>query len=100
MKRYLISWTETVTRSVAIDAPDNVSAKDLEEMVWVEFSDADLMEAAQQIRSGRSHSPWDASLASVDDVSLPDVSGPHENLADSYPVIRLSDLVTLPTTEA
>jgi hypothetical protein len=100
MKRYLISWTETVTRSVAVDAPDHMSAEDVEALYWGEISDAELVEAAQGGRVRRSSSPWDVTLASVDDVSLPDVSGPHDALADSYPVVLLADLLPTLNPEA
>ncbi len=92
MKSYIISWTETVTRCVAVDAPDDMTREAVADLFWGEIADYELIEAAEQFRR-------DATLASVEDVSQVDISGPHEQLADSYPVVRLADLIHLPVSE-
>lgn len=92
MKSYLISWTETVTRCVAVDAPDDMTREAVADLFWGEIADCELIESAEQFRR-------DATLASVEDVSQVDISGPHEQLADSYPVVRLADLIHLPVSE-
>ena len=97
MKSYLISWTETVTRCVAVDAPDDMTREAVADLFWGEIADYELVEAAEHYRP--SAPLRDVTLASVDDVSQVDISGPHEQLANSYPVVRLADLISLPVSE-